>query len=75
MSREEKYEEGLRRASLAIWKKDEVSDFVSTPRDLHEYNKFVVLIQKLIIRLNIKYRYHQVNHTCCLYTNLVFINK
>ena len=43
MSREEKYEEGLRRASLAIWKKDEVSDFVSTPRDLHEYNKLVFL--------------------------------
>ena len=41
MSREEQYEEGLRRSSLAVLKKDSFGDIVSRPSDLHQYNSLV----------------------------------
>jgi len=47
MSREEQYEEGLRRSSLAVLKKDSFGDIVSRPSDLHQYNSRIMPVNVL----------------------------
>lgn len=43
LSREEEYEEGLRRSSLAVMKRPELSDLIENHKDMLTYNGCVYL--------------------------------
>jgi len=47
MSREEQYEEGLRRSTISVLKKDSFGELVQNPRDLHAYNSKIMPVNVL----------------------------